>query len=168
MLFRSGYRIGIDTLSKYASYFGLGKKTGIELPGEVSGDLATRQKAESNKQEWYIGDTLSAAIGQSYNNFTPIQMAKYISMLVNGGNPVDVSIVKSIINSDGTEVSKQEIQEAANKKLNISSEKTENLNMKKENINAVLEGMKGVTSESGGTAYSTFRNFNIEVGGKTG
>lgn len=93
-------------------------------------------------------------------------MAKYISMLVNGGNPVDVSIVKSIINSDGTEVSKQEIQEAANKKLNISSEKTENLNMKKENINAVLEGMKGVTSESGGTAYSTFRNFNIEVGGK--
>ena len=65
-------------------------------------------------------------------------------------------------------MSKQEIQEAANKKLNISSEKTENLNMKKENINAVLEGMKGVTSESGGTAYSTFRNFNIEVGGKTG
>ena len=166
--YETGYRIGIDTLSKYASYFGLGKKTGIELPGEVSGDLATRQKAESNKQEWYIGDTLSAAIGQSYNNFTPIQMAKYISMLVNGGNPVDVSIVKSIINSDGTEVSKQEIQEAANKKLNISSEKTENLNMKKENINAVLEGMKGVTSESGGTAYSTFRNFNIEVGGKTG
>ena len=69
-------------------------------------------------------------------------MAKYISMLVNGGNPVDVSIVKSIINSDGTEVSKQEIQEAANKKLNISSEKTENLNMKKENINAVLEGKR--------------------------
>ena len=121
--YETGYRIGIDTLSKYASYFVLG---------------------------------------------TPIQMAKYISMLVNGGNPVDVSIVKSIINSDGTEVSKQEIQEAANKKLNISSEKTENLNMKKENINAVLEGMKGVTSESGGTAYSTFRNFNIEVGGKTG
>lgn len=44
----------------------------------------------------------------------------------------------------------------------------QNLNMKPENIKAVLEGMKGVTSESGGTAYSTFRGFNVEVGGKTG
>ena len=92
-----GYRMGIDTLSKYASYFGLGKKTGIELPSEVSGDLANSQKAEKENRTWYLADTLSAAIGQSYNNFTPIQMAKYISMLTNGGNPIDVSIVKKII-----------------------------------------------------------------------
>ena len=104
-----GYRMGIDTLSKYASYFGLGKKTGIELPSEVSGDLANAEKAEKENRQWYLADTLSAAIGQSYNNFTPIQMAKYISMLTNGGNPIDVTIVKKIINSDGEEVSKQEI-----------------------------------------------------------
>lgn len=166
--YETGYRMGIDTLSKYASYFGLGKQTGIELPSEVNGDLASRQRAESQSQSWYIGDTLSAAIGQSYNNFTPIQMAKYISILVNGGNPVDVSIVKTIINSEGTEVSKKEIDEFTSNKLNISSNGEENLNIKKENIDAVLEGMRGVTSESGGTAYSTFKNFNIEVGGKTG
>ena len=163
-----GYRMGIDTLSKYASYFGLGRKTGIELQGEAVGDLATREKVEKQNKEWYLAETLSAAIGQSYNNFTPVQMAKYISMLVNGGNPIDVSIVKNIINIDGQEVSKQEINEFVNKKLNLQDEKVENLNMKKENIKAVLEGMRGVTSESGGTAYSTFKNFEIEVGGKTG
>ena len=163
-----GYRMGIDTLSKYASYFGLGRKTGIELQGEAVGDLATREKVEKQNKEWYLADTLSAAIGQSYNNFTPVQMAKYISMLVNGGNPIDVSIVKNIINIDGQEVSKQGINEFVNKKLNLQDEKVENLNMKKENIKAVLEGMRGVTSESGGTAYSTFKNFEIEVGGKTG
>ena len=162
-----GYRMGIDTLSKYTSYFGLGRKTGIELQGEAVGDLATREKVEKQNKEWYLADTLSAAIGQSYNNFTPVQMAKYISMLVNGGNPIDVSIVKNII-KDGQEVSKQEINEFVNKKLNLQDEKVENLNMKKENIKAVLEGMRGVTSESGGTAYSTFKNFEIEVGGKTG
>jgi len=52
--------------------------------------------------------------------------------------------------------------------LNFGDDNIQNLNMKKENIKAVLEGMKGVTSESGGTAYSTFKDFNIEVGGKTG
>lgn len=166
--YETGYRMGIDTLSKYASYFGLGKKTGIELPSEVSGDLACREKVEKDNKSWYIGDTLSAAIGQSYNNFTPIQMAKYISMLVNGGKQVDVSIVKTIVNPDGTEVSKEEINEFTNDKLKSDIAEEENLNIKKENLNSVLEGMRGVTSESGGTAYSTFKDFKIELGGKTG
>lgn len=166
--YETGYRMGIDTLSKYASYFGLGKKTGIELPSEVSGDLACREKVEKDNKSWYIGDTLSAAIGQSYNNFTPIQMAKYISMLVNGGKQVDVSIVKTIVNPDGTEVSKEEINEFTNNKLKSDITEEEKLNIKKENLNSVLEGMRGVTSESGGTAYSTFKDFKIELGGKTG
>lgn len=166
--YETGYRMGIDTLSKYASYFGLGKKTGIELPSEVSGDLACREKVEKDNKSWYIGDTLSAAIGQSYNNFTPIQMAKYISMLVNGGKQVDVSIVKTIVNPNGTEVSKEEINEFTNNKLKFDTAEEENLNIKKENLNSVLEGMRGVTSESGGTAYSTFKDFKIELGGKTG
>lgn len=166
--YETGYRMGIDTLSKYASYFGLGKKTGIELPSEVNGDLACREKVEKDNKSWYIGDTLSAAIGQSYNNFTPVQMAKYISMLVNGGKQVDVSIVKTIINADGTEIPKEEINEFTNNKLKFENAKEENLDIKKENLNAVLEGMRGVTSESGGTAYSTFKDFKIELGGKTG
>ena len=163
-----GYRIGIDKLSSYASYFGLGKKTKVELTGEINGDLASKEKAENEDREWYLADTLSAAIGQSYNNFTPIQMAKYISMISNGGHQIDVTIIKNIVDQDGNKVSKEEIDKYVNEKLGYESENIENLNMKPENIKAVLEGMKGVTSESGGTAYSTFRNFNIEVGGKTG
>lgn len=162
-----GNRIGIDNLEKYAKYFGLGKKTGIEVPSESSGSIASKQRAEEEDRNWYLGETLSAAIGQSYNNFTPIQMAKYISMLANGGIPIDVTIVKSIINPDGTEVTKEEIEKFTNEKLGITEEQ-EDIKINEENLKAVLEGMRGVTSESGGTAYSYFRDFNIEVGGKTG
>lgn len=164
-----GNRIGIDTLEKYAKYFGLGKKTQVELPSESSGKVASRSIAESENRDWYVGETLSAAIGQSYNNFTPIQMAKYISMLANGGKNIDVSVIKTIIDSDGKEMSKNEIDYFVNKKLGFSSnDNSEDLNISQENLKAILEGMKGVTSESGGTAYSTFAGFNVEVAGKTG
>lgn len=164
-----GNRIGIDTLEKYAQYFGLGKKTQVELPSESSGKVASRSIAESENRDWYVGETLSAAIGQSYNNFTPIQMAKYISMLANGGKNIDVSVIKTIIDSDGKEMSKNEIDDFVNKKLGFSSnDNSEDLNISQENLKAILEGMKGVTSESGGTAYSTFAGFNVEVAGKTG
>lgn len=164
-----GYRVGIDGIDKYASYLGLGRKTGIELQDETSGILASPKVAkEISGSDWYLGDTLSAAIGQTYNSFSPLQMAKYVSMLANGGKDIDVTLVKSIIKADGSEVSKDEINEFVNKKLGITDTNNEKLNIKKENIQAILNGMKSVTSESGGTAYSTFANFNITVGGKTG
>lgn len=164
-----GYRAGIDAISKYANYLGLGKKTGIELEGETTGTLAGPQAAkEIEGNGWYIGDTLSAAIGQSYNSFSPIQMAKYVSVLANGGKNVDVTLIKSIIGADGTEIPKSEIDAHVNEKLGLKNEKEEDLNINPENVQAILKGMRGVTSESGGTAYSTFSSFNIEVGGKTG
>lgn len=164
-----GYRAGIDNIAKYASYLGLGKKTGIELEGETSGVLATPEYAkETYNTDWYLGDTLSAAIGQTYNSFSPLQMAKYVSMLANGGKNIDVTLIKSIINADGSEVPKEEINNYTSEKLGIKNETTEDLQVDQKNLQAILEGMRGVTSESGGTAYSTFASFNIEVGGKTG
>lgn len=163
-----GYRATIDNIAKYAKYYGLGEKTNVELPMEEKGIVATRDKAKERGDEWQIGETLSAAIGQSYNSYTPIQMAKYISILANGGEPIDVTIVKSINDVNGNQVSKEDITKFVNAKLGLTKEKKENLNIKKENIDAILKGMKGVTSEEGGTAYSTFANFNIELGGKTG
>ena len=163
-----GYRATIDNIAKYAKYYGLGEKTNVELPMEEKGIVATRDKAKERGDEWQIGETLSAAIGQSYNSYTPIQMAKHISMLANGGEPIDVTIVKSINDVNGNQVSKEDITKFVNAKLGLTKEKKENLNIKKENIDAILKGMKGVTSEEGGTAYSTFANFNIELGGKTG
>lgn len=162
-------RMGIDTLDKYAKYFGLGTKTGIELPGEVSGNLASKEYVKSINESWNPGDTINAAIGQGYNKFTPLQMAKYISMVANGGNKVDVSIVKSIQNADGTEVSKDEINKFVSEKLEISKDnESEDITLSSEYVNAVKEGMRSVTSGEAGTAYARFKNFNISVGGKTG
>ncbi|MBQ2916576.1 MAG: penicillin-binding protein 2 [Clostridia bacterium] len=161
-------RMGIENLEKYATYFGLGQKTNIELPGEVSGTLAGKTLYDKLGETWYYGNSLSAVIGQAENNFTPLQMARYIAILANGGNDVQVSIVKDIINSDGTSIGKEEIQNYTKEKLNLEEINKEDLNIKKENLDVVLEGMKSVTTESGGTAYGVFRDFDIEVGGKTG
>ena len=81
-------RMGIDELAKFAKYFGLGTKTGVELQSETAGVLANRenkQKLHPDDPNWNPGNTLNAAIGQGDNEFSPLQMAKYISMLVNGG-----------------------------------------------------------------------------------
>lgn len=158
-----GYRVGIKNLAKYANYFGLGIKTGVELRGETKGVAAG---AEGD--DWYLGDAIQTAIGQSSNDFTPIQMTKYTSMLANGGKQIDVTLIKTIRKADGTEISKEEINQYVKEKMRITEEETEPIEISQENLDAVLEGMRGVTSESGGTAYSTFKDFNIEVGGKTG
>ena len=163
-----GYRMGIDALERYARYFGLGEKTGIELPLETSGTLASKTLYEQRGLDWQAGITLSAAIGQAENNFSPIQMAKYISMLTNKGKNIDISIVKTIIRPDGTEVEQDEIDSFVNNKLNIEQSNIEDIQINEENLKAILEGMRTVTTEEGGTAYSMFKGFDIEVGGKTG
>lgn len=163
-----GNRIGIDTLSEYSTYFGLGRKTGIELPSETNGNIASRKHADEENRTWYLGETLSAAIGQSYNNASPIQMAKYISILVNGGHQIDVTTIKSVKNSDGTELPKDEINKHVNDVLGIKETDIEEKTFNEENLQAVLDGMKNVTTESGGTAYSIFKDSSVTVGGKTG
>ena len=163
-----GDRVGIDTLAKYSYYLGLGHKTGIELKGEISGVLASNGIAKQENRVWNPGETISAAIGQSYNTFTPIQMAKYVAMVANRGKKLDVTIVKSIIRPDGSEIPRNEYESKVSEKLGLTPDNTEEMSFNETNIQAILEGMRGVTSESGGTAYSTFRDFDIEVGGKTG
>ena len=161
--------MGIDNLNKYAKYFGLGTKTGIELPNETAGTLASKDYVKSIKQNWNPGDTLNSAIGQGYNRFTPLQMAKYISMIANGGNKIDATIIKTIQNYDGTEVSKDEINKFVAEKIRSKTESSEeDITLNKQYIDAVKQGMKSVTSDESGTAYVRFKNFNIEVGGKTG
>ena len=162
-------RMQIDTLDKYAKYFGLGNKTGVELRDETSGVLAskeTKAKMHPDASYWAPGDTLNAAIGQGDNEFSPLQMAKYISMLANGGNKIDVSIIKTIRKADGTEESRDNIKNFVKQKLGLSDGNTEDLNINKDNLQVVLEGMRSVTEE--GTAASIFKDFEIAVGGKTG
>ena len=163
-------RMGIDTLVKFAKYFGLGSKTGVELQGETAGVLSSKESKAKlhNGERWSAGDTLQSAIGQYDNEYSPVQMARYISILANGGNRISPTIIKTIRNSDGSEVSKDEIEKFVNKKLDIPEENVENIEINNNNLNAILEGMKSVTSDSGGTAYVRFKDFDISVGGKTG
>lgn len=166
--YEMGSRVGIAELSKYEKAFGLGSKTGVELTQEKAGIIASPEVAKQNGETWTIGYTLSASIGQSYNSFTPIQMAKYVSILVRGGKQINPTIVKTVINADGTDIPKSEIRNTANTTLGNEENNTEDIEIAPENLKAIMEGMRGVVNESSGTAYSAFRNFNIEVGGKTG
>ena len=162
--YETGRRTGIDRLAQVATAFGLGQKTGIELPSEEPGILASRDTMDP----WVDGYTIQAAIGQLNNAFTPLQMAKYTAMVANGGKNIDVTIVKSITKADGTEVSRDEINSYVNEKLGISGNSGSDISISETNYQAIKEGMRGVTSDGSGTAYSYFKDFDIEVGGKTG
>lgn len=162
--YETGRRAGIDAIVKVAKEFGLGRKTGIELPDETAGILASPEV----ESEWTAGKTIQTAIGQLSNTFTPVQMAKYTAMIANGGKNLNVTIIKAIKNSDGTEVSRNEIESYVSKILGVEENSGSNLSITQQNLDAVKQGMKGVTSDDGGTAYSYFKDFNIEVGGKTG
>ena len=157
-------RIGVETLAEFARYFGFGKKTGIEI-SESFGTVPDRSLVD---RHWSKADTASASIGQGVDTGTPVQMAKYISMIANGGHPIDLTLVKSVIKSNGTQVSQTELDEYEAKKLGRTIEKTEDKNISQETINAIHEGMRSVAEEEGGTAYSVFKDFAIELGGKTG
>lgn len=165
-----GRRIGISEIVKYSKLFGLGQKTGIELSGEVSGTIAG---ADSNSEDglkspWYLGDTLSAAIGQSGSSFTPIQLANYISTIANGGKLNKVSIIKSVDNEvESTSVSRDDINKYSSEYTGVNFEER-NLNINSEYIDEIKKGMLSVTSETGGTSYIVFKNSDIQVAGKTG
>lgn len=169
-----GYRMGIDTLSKYTTMFGLGRKTGVEIIGESTGVVASREylnkltERDGKKRTWMIADTLSASIGQSYNSFTPIQMAYYIATLANKGVKNELTILKDVISADSQSVSGELVNSVVDAKINKVDQEYGNLDISPDTINAVFEGMRSVTGERGGTAYSTFSSFPIEVAGKTG
>ena len=122
--YETGDRMGIDNLAKYALHFGLGTKTGIELPSEKEGVLASTEANSKIRQGKPVtpGYVLNASIGQGDNNFTPMQIAKYVSSIANGGTVINPTIIKSILNSDGTELSREEIEKYTNEKLGLQEQ----------------------------------------------
>lgn len=158
--YEAGRRMGIKTLMEYADKFGLGKKTGVELNEEVGGHMASpeyKQQVVENvtDKSWFDGDTLQAAIGQSYSLFTPIQLANYTATIANNGVRHKVNLVKSIRSSvDGSEVAAFEPQIEDSVAINPNA------------LNAVKNGMRKVADE--GSASSIFTDYKIAIGGKTG
>ncbi len=151
-----GRRLKIENLLSYGKQFGLGEYTGIELPAESKGIFASPEyKSTVSKEQWWPGETLSAAIGQMHI-FTPLQLANYVATLANGGNRYRPYLIKHVKTYDEGKMVRQTEPETINK-----------INLKEENLKAVLEGMKSVTQEDG-TASHVFLNFPIEVAGKTG
>ena len=156
-----GRRIGIANIVEWAKNFGLGSKTGIELSGEAKGNIAG-----DGVNEWSLGDTLSASIGQNTNLFTPIQLANYISTIANGGTLNKVSLIKNV----GDDINSVPLSELANytKEFTGVDFQPRNLEIDPSYINAIKEGMYAVTTENGGTAADIFADSRVEVAGKTG
>lgn len=100
--YETGRQLGINKLGEYFSKFGLGQKTGVEL-SEETGMVAGPEERQAAGGVWYPGDTVQAAIGQSDNLFTPIQLAAYVSTLANGGTRYKAHFVKSIKSADYSE-----------------------------------------------------------------
>ena len=152
-----GRRVGIEKLSEWAARFGLGKKTGIEIPGEVSGQVASAAAREEKGKVWYPGETLSAAIGQSDTMVTPIQLANYIAQLANGGVRYKTHLLKSVRDPDTNEEISRTIPEVAGR-----------VELSEETLQAIYDGMHAGAQEAGGTSYSVFGTYGVTVAGKTG
>ena len=152
--FETGRITGITTLNEYSKLMGLGVKTGVELP-ESSGVLAGPAFADELNVIWNPGDTLQAAIGQSYNQFTPLQLATGTATIANGGTRYRSHLLREVRTSDLSKVL-----------VEPSKEIVANTGITQDAISTVKTGMKSAAFE--GTAASVFSNYDLEVGGKTG
>lgn len=152
-----GDSLPIDTLARYAAAFGLGEHTGIELP-ESTGQMATEAvKKKLENTNWYVGDSLQAAIGQSYSLFTPLQLAEYCATIANGGTRHSASILKTVRSYDGSELIYENEAEV------LSTVETSDYNWA-----AVQKGMYLVANDRAGSAYETFGDYGVKVAAKTG
>lgn len=150
-----GYRVGIDNIEKYARIFGFGERTGIDLEGESKGLVASKKvKRKIWDEDWRLGDTFNAAIGQGFNLTTPIQLSVMLSIVANGGTKYQPYLVDSIINSDGSLFEKP--KRAEGKHIDVSQQ----------TIDYIRMGMS-VTTQEGGTA-SYFAGLPKPIAGKTG
>ncbi len=148
--------LGIDRLKEYWQKFGLGNKTGVDLPYEASGFLPDAEtKEESTGDIWRIGDTYNVSIGQGDLLVTPLQLINYISVVANGGKVYQPFIIKKIISEDG-----EVIKETAPKII-------EDYSSDFEIFNNVQHGMIDAVKQSYGTAH-LLSDLPISVAAKTG
>lgn len=150
-----GYRVGIDNIEKYAHIFGFGECTGIDLEGESKGLVASKKvKRKIWDEDWRLGDTFNAAIGQGFNLTTPIQLSVMLSIVANGGTKYQPYLVDSIINSDGSIFEKP--KRAEGKHIDVSQQ----------TIDYIRMGMSATTQEGGTASY--FAGLPKPIAGKTG
>ncbi len=152
--YETGLRLGIRKIDEYASLFGLGEKTGLEL-FEEAGEIAGPETSKKHDQTWYEGDTMYAAIGQGNTQVTPIQLCNYVATLVNGGSHYPTHLKKTVKSSDFSQVVEEYVPVAKDE-----------IHLDENNLAAVKKGMGMVTGE--GSAARYFRDLPVKVGAKTG
>ena len=151
--------MGVDLIHDQLLPFGFGRKTEIDLQGEVTGDLPStewkrKRFSKPEQQKWYAGETISLGIGQGYNNFTMLQMAGAVSTLASGGLRFKPRLVREV-----EDVVSRERRRIANDALGA-------LPLRPEHVALIREAMNGVTRE--GTSRAAFAGAAYQSGGKTG
>jgi len=151
--------MGVDVIHDQLEPFGLGRLTGIDLLGEVTGDLPStewkrRKFRKPEQQKWFAGETISLGIGQGYNNFTMLQMATAYSTIASGGLRFKPHLVREI---------KDIVQHTSQK---VGNDALEPLPLKPEHVDVIRNAMHGVTLE--GTSARVFVGAGYTSGGKTG
>ena len=154
--YEMGNRLGVDALERYARMFGLGTRTGIDLPYEAEGLVPNRKyKAENYEDgEWYLSETFDAAIGQGFNLVTPLQAAMVMGEIAANGKRYQPHLVQRIVDVNGNTV--REFQPKLLSELDVSPSVIRN----------IQEGLHSVTKI--GTAAGVFAGFPIDIAGKTG
>lgn len=148
-----GRRLGADLLANWAKKFGIGVKTGVEL-AESEGVLAGEEHSKKVGAVWYESGSSQAAIGQSDNMFTPLQLATYVATIANGGKRYKTHILSKI-----TDYSRRNVIKS------FEPELLQETGISEENLNAVKNGMRQVALS--GTARD-FANYPIPIAAKTG
>ena len=151
-----GHKLGIDTLARYAKMLGMGSLTQVNLIGEKPGLVPTKEwKLRARGEEWLAGETISASIGQGFNLVTPIQQARLMATVANGGMVLKPYLVRQIRDKDGNVI----------KETFPSIEKR--LESRPDTLSIIRQGLFGVVNEKRGTGWRA-RLKQIKVAGKTG
>lgn len=155
MFWTLGRALGEERLVRYAAGLGLGEPTGIDLPADAAGMIPTAEwKRQTWKEPWYPGDTLNMAIGQGFVLTTPLQVARMVSAVANGGTLVRPRIARRILTAEGHEV------EA------IASEGVPSaVRLPADALRTLRDGLRAVVAGGTGTAAAVE---GLEIAGKTG
>jgi len=151
-----GHKLGIDTLARYAKMLGMGSLTQINLLGEKPGLVPTKEwKLRARGEEWLAGETISASIGQGFNLATPIQQARLIATVANGGILLKPYLVRKIKDKGG-EVVREVFPSIENRLVS-----------RPDTLSIIQKGLFAVVNEKRGTGWRA-RTKQITVAGKTG
>jgi penicillin-binding protein 2 len=160
--YKLAWDLGIDRISPVVGQFGLGSKTGIDLDGEATGILPSKEwKAKrfarygANAQKWLPADVVSIGIGQGFNSYTPLQMANGIATLANDGKLFHPHLVENIIDIKTGKLQK------------VGTSPVRQLPFPQAYFDYIKQGMAGVM-KPGGTAASIGAGLQYSMAGKTG